>query len=64
MWQLSGSSAAGGGLPALLPAEAAFLLPFVPDGPGSALGVSLSLPILLLCLLPFQSISVPDGTVC
>lgn len=48
MWQLSGSSAAGGGLPALLPAEAAFLLPFVPDGPGSALGVSLSLPILLL----------------
>lgn len=48
MWQLSGSSAAGAGLPALLPAEAAFPLPFVPDGPGSALGVSRSLPILLV----------------
>lgn len=61
MWQLSGNAAAGAGLPALLSSQQR--LPFVPDGPGPALGVSLSLPVLL-CLLSFQSISVPDGTVC
>lgn len=41
-----------------LPAEPVFPFPFVLDGPGSALGLSLSLP-LLLCLLSFQSFSVP-----
>lgn len=39
-------------------------VPLSPDGLGSALGLSLSLPTLLFfTLFSFQSVSVPDGTV-